>query len=193
MKITVWNNGTQWNLEFGPDSVALSVKVLDENFTISSLEIPLAAWYLLLFQRQQFLDKHLPRVPVTPKLQGTIEMRGEVLSSVGARDTDTRENKVSDLEDIEFNWEDPVVDIDIVYWTGIVTPFLWSIFDGFQMGSTAANPMLVDDEKYKKISAPTTTKPESDRPTEPPRLLRRRPVLTRPEKVPDSVYKTLFR
>ena len=193
IQFTVSNNGTQWILEIGPDSVALSVKVLDENLTSNSLEIPLAAWYLLLSQRQQFLDKHLPRVPITSKQQGTIEMRGEVLSSVGAQDTDTREYEVSDLEDIQFSWEGPVVDMVSAYRPGIVTPFFSSIFDGFQMGSTAANPIVVDDEEDTEISAPTTTKPESDRPTETSRLFRRRPVVTRLEKVPDFVYKTLFR
>ena len=90
MKFTVSNNGTQWILDFGLDSVVLSVKDLDENLTISSLEIPLAAWSLLLSQRQEFLDKHLPRVPITPNQRGTFETREEVLSSVGAQDTETR-------------------------------------------------------------------------------------------------------
>ena len=40
MQLTVSNNGTQWTLDFGPDSKALSVKDLDENFTISAVEIP---------------------------------------------------------------------------------------------------------------------------------------------------------
>ena len=195
MQFTVSNNGTQWILDFGADSVVLSVKDLDENLTISSLEIPLAAWSLLLSQRQEFLDNHLPRVPVTPNQRGTFEMREEVLSSVGAQDTDTSGYQLSDLEDIEFSWEDPAVDMDSVYRPGIDTPFSPSIFDDFQMeGSTAANPIIVDDEEDKENSAPTTTTtPESERPTEPPRLLRSRPFGTRLENVPESVYRTLFR
>ena len=59
----------------------------DENLTISSLEIPLAAWSLLLSQKQEFLNNHLPRVPITPNQQGSFEMREQVLSSVGAQDT----------------------------------------------------------------------------------------------------------
>ena len=84
MQFTVSNNGTQWLSDFGPDSVVLSVKDLDENLTISSLEIPLAAWSLLLSQRQEILDNHLPRVPITPNQQGTFEMREEVLSTAGS-------------------------------------------------------------------------------------------------------------
>ena len=194
MQLTVSDNGTQWILDFGPDSVVLSVKDLDENITISSLEIPLAAWSLLLSQRLEFLDNHLPRVPKAPNQQGTFEMGEEVLSSVRAQDTDTSGYELSDLEDIEFSWEDPAVDVDSVYRPGIDTPFSPSIFDGFQMkGSTAANPILVDDEEDKEDSAPTTTTPESERPTEPPRLLRSRQFRTRLENVPESVYRTLFR
>ena len=55
MQFTVSNNETQWILDFGPASVVLSVKDLDENLTIRSLEIPLAAWFFLLSQRQEFL------------------------------------------------------------------------------------------------------------------------------------------
>ena len=194
VQFTVSNNGTQWILDFTPDSVVLSVKDLDENLTISSLEIPLAAWSLLLSQRQEFLSNHLPRVPITPNQQGTFDMREEVLSSVGAQDTDTSGYELSDLEDIEFSWEDPAVDMDSVCRPGIDTPFSPSIFDDFQMeGSTATNPIIVDDEEDKENSAPTTTTPESERPTEPPRLLRSRPFGTRLENVPDSVYRTLFR
>ena len=90
MQFTVFNNGTQWILDCGPDSVVLSINGLDENLTISSLEIPLAAWSLLLSQRQEFLDNHLPRFPITPNQQGTFDLREGLLSSVGAQDTDTR-------------------------------------------------------------------------------------------------------
>ena len=69
------------------------------------------------------MNNHLPRDPITPNQQGTFEMREEVLSSVGAQDTDTRGYELSDLEDIEFSWEDPAVDMDSVYRPGIDTPF----------------------------------------------------------------------
>ena len=115
VQFTVSNNGTQWILDFGPDSVVLSVKDLDENLTISSLEIPLAAWSLLLSQRQELLNNHWPRVPITPSQQETFEMREEVLSSVGAQDTDTRGYELADLEDIEFSWEDPAGYMDSVF------------------------------------------------------------------------------
>ena len=62
------------------------------------------------------------------------------------------------------------MDMDSVYRLGIDTPFSPSIFDVFQMeGSTAAKPIIVDDEEDKEISAPTTTTLQSERSTEPPR------------------------
>ena len=87
------------------------------------------------------------------------------------------------------------MDMDSVYRPGIDTLFSPSIFDDFQMeGSTAANPIKVDDEEDKENSAPTTTTtPESERPTEPPGLTRNRSFGTRLENVPESVYRTLFR
>ena len=66
-------------------------------------------------QRQEFLNNHLSRAPLIPNQQGTFEMREEVLSSVGAQDSDTVGYELSYLEDIEFSWEDSAVDMDSVY------------------------------------------------------------------------------
>ena len=65
MIFSVSNDGIQWTLDFGPDSVTIAVNDLDQNITISSQEIPLAAWQLLLSQRQDFLNNHLARIPIT--------------------------------------------------------------------------------------------------------------------------------
>ena len=124
MIFSVSNDGIQWTLDFGPNSVTIAVNDLDQNLTISSQEMPLAAWQLLLSQRQDFLNNHLSRVPNTENQEGTMEMRDEVLSSVKAQDLDTSSYQVSDLEDIEFNWENPQLDMDSVFRPGIDTPFL---------------------------------------------------------------------
>ena len=87
----------QRTLDFGPDSVTIAVSDLDQNITISSQEIPLAAWQLLLSQRQHFLNNHLPRVPITPNQEGTMEMRDEVFSSVGAQDLETSSSTKSPI------------------------------------------------------------------------------------------------
>ena len=162
MIFSLSNDGIQWTLDFGPDSVTIDVNDLVQNLTISSQEMPLAAWQLLLSQRQEFLNNHLPRVPKTPNQVGTMEMREEVLSSVGAQDMDT-----SALEDIEFNWENDQLDLDAVFRPGIDTPYSPTTFDGLSMeGSSNENTIVLDEEEDKENGAPST--PVSERPTEPP-------------------------
>ena len=124
MIFSVSNVGIQWTLDFGPDSVIIAVNDLNQNITISWQERPLAAWQLLLSQIQDFLNNHLAPVPITPDQEGTIEMREEVLFNVGAQDLDTSSYQVSDLEDIEFNWENSQLDTDAVFRPGTDTPFL---------------------------------------------------------------------
>ena len=122
MIFSVSNDGIQWTLDFGPDSVTIAVIDLFRKITISAKEIPLAAWQFLLSQRQDFVENHLPRVPITQNQEGKMEMRDEILSSVGAQEMDTSSYQVSDLEDIEFNWENS--QLDSVFRHGIDTPCL---------------------------------------------------------------------
>ena len=120
-----------------------------------------------------------------------MEMREEVLSSVGAQDLDTSSYQVSDLEDIEFNWEDSQLDMDVVFRPGIDTPFSPTKFDNSLMGDgSVENPILLDEEEDKENAAPKT--PKSVRPTEPPRLQRSRAFGARMENVPDYVFRNLF-
>ena len=53
-----------------------------------------------------------------------MEMRDEVLSSVGAQDLDTSRYQLTDLVDIEFNRENSHLEMDAVFRPGIDTPFL---------------------------------------------------------------------
>ena len=138
---SVSNDGIQWTLDFGPDSVTTAVNDLDQNITISSREIPLAAWQLLFSKRQDFLNNHLARVPITPNQEATMEMKDEVLSSVGAQDLDTSSYQVSDLEDIEF--KNSQLDMDAVFRPGIDTPFSPTTFDDLLMGDgSVENPIV---------------------------------------------------
>ena len=121
-----------------------------------------------------------------------MEMREEVLSSVGAQDLDTSSYQVSDLEDREFNWEDSQWDMDAVFRPGIDTPFSPTTFDNFLMDDgSVGNPILLDEEEDKENAPPPTT-PESVRPTEPPRLQRSGAFGARMESVPDYVFRNLF-
>ena len=190
MIFSVSSDGIQWTLDFGPDSVTSAVNDLDQNRTINSQEIPLAAWKLLLSQRQDILNNHLARVPITPNQEGTMEMRDEVLSSVGAQDLDTSSYQVSDLEDIEFNWENSELDMDSVFRPGIDTPFSPTVFDDLLMGDGSVENPIVLDEEEEKENVPST--PESVRANEPPRLQRSRAFGARIENVPDYVFRNLF-
>ena len=189
MIFSVSNDRIQWNLDFDPDSVTIAVNDLDQNKTISSQELTLAAWQLLLSQRQEFLDNHLARVPITLNQQRNIEMREEVLSSVGAQDLDSSSYQLTNLEDIEFKWENS--ELDAAVRPGIDTPFSPTTFDDLSMGGSAENAIVLDEEQDKENSAPTTT-PVSERPPEPRRLLRSRAFGARIENVPDYVYRNLF-
>ena len=162
MIFSVSNDDIQWTLDFGPDSVTIAVNDLVQNITISSQEIPLAAWQLLFSQRQDFFDNHLPRLLITQNQEGTIEMREEVLSSVGAQDLDTSSYQISDLENSQ-------LDMDAVFRPGIDTPFSPNTFENLSMEGSVHNPIVLDEEEDKENAPPPTT-PESVRPTEPPRL-----------------------
>ena len=77
--------------------------------TISSHESSVGAWSLMLFHRQDFSNNRLTRLPITPNQQGTMEMRCEVLSVVGAQDMDTVDNQMSDTE---LYWKDDQSNVD---------------------------------------------------------------------------------
>ena len=172
-----------------PDSVALTVKDLVKKLTKSSQEIPLAACSLLLSQKKDFINNHLPRIPCTPNQQWTMELRDEKLSSLGAQDRDRSVCHVSDLADVEFYWEIDQLDIDIDYRPGIDTPFSTTAFVALEMGA-AEKPLLLDKEEVEEKSSSST--PVSERPTRLCALLRSRPVGTRIENVLGYVRGTSF-
>ena len=121
-----------------------------------------------------------------------MEMRDEVLSSVGTQDLDTNSYQVSDLENIEFNWEDSQLDMDAVFRLGTDTPFSPTTNDHLFLGDgSIENPIVLDEEEDKENAPPPTT-PESVRPTGPPRLQRSRAFGARKENVPDYVSRKLF-
>ena len=119
-------------------------------------------------------------------------MREEVLSSAGAQVLDTSSYQVSDLEDIEFNWEDSQLDMDAVFRPGIETPFSPTTFDDLLMGDGSLEKPIVLDEEEDKENAPPPTTPESIRPTDLPRLQRSRAFGAGMENVPDYVFRNLF-
>ena len=76
--LPISNKGIQWTLD---EIQLLTVKDLVTNFTvstncrISSHEIPLPDWHLLLSQSQEFLGDQLELVPITGNQQGAVQRR----------------------------------------------------------------------------------------------------------------------
>ena len=69
-------------------------------------QVSLPVLNLLLSHRQDFPNNHLLNSPTTENQQRNMEMRDEVISSVGTHEVDTSGCQVSELEDIEYNWWD---------------------------------------------------------------------------------------
>ena len=118
-------------------------------------------------------------------------MRDEVLSSVGAQELDTSSYQLTDLEDIEFNWENSQLDKDAVFRPGIDTLFSPTKFDDSSVEGSFENPIVLEEEEDEEI-APLPSSPVSVRPTEPPSLQRSRAFGTIVENVPDYVRRNFF-
>ena len=103
-----------------------------------------------------------------------MEMKDEVLSSVGAQKTDTSGPQVSDVEGALFYWEYDQMDVDAVCRPGIYAPFSPTAFNNFEVGGSAENPIPLHEEKDKENSPPTTR--VSERQTGSLVLLRNRPI-----------------
>ena len=177
----VSNDDIEWSLGFGLDSFTLIVKDLVQEKTTNSQVISLVAWSLLLFERQDFLNKQPAQVSITPNQGGSMELRNEVLSSVRAQEMDTSRYQMSDLDDFEFYWENDQLDVYAVFILGMHTPFSPTAFLDLEMGGSAENPILLDEEEDNSNSPPIA--PVSDRPTRRPDLLRSFPSGTRIEKL----------
>ena len=123
-----------------------------------------------------------------------MEMRDKGVSGVGAQDMDTSGYQVSDLEVVEVFWEKEESVVDADFRPDLDTPFSPSTFNTFEIGSMAENPILIheaqDTEKCPPFNHPTTL--VSERPTQPPVLMRNRPFGKRIENVPDFAHRNLF-
>ena len=146
---------------------------------------------LLLSQREDILINYPARVPFKPNQKGTREMRDEILSSVRAQNMNTSGYQVSDLEDIEFDWEDPNLNMNAVFQPGIDNLFSVSTFTDFEMGSMTENLILID-EYFQENSIVLPTTPLSEMPTQPPVMMRCCRLGTRIEKIHDHIHRILF-
>ena len=80
-----------------------------------------------------------------------MEMRDEGLSGVGAQDLDTSSYQVSDLEDIEFNWENSEFDMDALFRPGIHTPFHPTTIDDLSKEGSVENPIVLDENEDNEL------------------------------------------
>ena len=191
MIIAVFNQRLQWSLDFGPDSVIMTVKNLVQEMTRSSQENPLPAWNFLLLHKQVFLDSYLAQTPISPKQQGTFEMKEEVLANAGAQNMDNSRSELSDLKDIEFFWETHQMGLDAPVRPGIDTHFSPTAFNDIKMRERGSsdNSIVLDEKEDKENFLLTIA--VSKRPTEPSKLLRN--LFERwSEDMSDFVYRTLF-
>ena len=120
-------------------------------------------------------------------------MRNENFSSVGAQAIDTSGYQVFYLDDVAFDRENDQLDVDALLRPGIDTPFPLQSFNDFHIGAIVENPTLIDEQQDKENSPPPhPTTPVSERPTQPPVLMRNRQVGKTIENDPDYLYRNLF-
>ena len=77
------NDGIELSLDFGPVSFLLTKKDLVQEVTLSPQGKGLPTQKLSLSRRQDFLNNHFAQFPIKPNMEGTMEMRDEIFSSVG--------------------------------------------------------------------------------------------------------------
>ena len=74
-------------------------------------------------------------------------MRDEVLSNVGAQVMDTSGYQVSELDDYEFYCEKNQLDVVAAFRPGIDAPFSHTALHDLEMGDSAENLILLDEEE----------------------------------------------
>ena len=79
-----------------------------------------------------------------PNQEGTMKKQDEIFSSVGEHHMNTSDYQLSDLEDIEFHWEDPDLNLDAVIRPGIDSQLPLPTFNDFEVGSKVENPILIE-------------------------------------------------
>ena len=104
------------------------------------------------------MNKHLARAPPTPNQQGNMEMRDELLSRVSAQDMNSSGYRKCGLEDNEYFWQYPDLNIDAVFRQSKDTHSSTSTFKNFHVGLMSENPILIDEEQdNENFPSPATT------------------------------------
>ena len=157
MVLAVFNEGIQWSLDFGPDSVILISRDLVQVMTSISRKVHLPIGNLLLSQRQELSDNYFAQKQVTPNQKGTFKLREDFLASAGAQDMGTSDYELKDLQDSEFFRENPQVELADVLGPRMDAPFSAVVIKlSMTQGRSSKNPIALDGEKDKEKSPPTT-------------------------------------
>ena len=64
-------------------------------------------------------------------------------------DTSGYQVSAADLDDVEVYWERDQLGVDAVFRPGIDSPYSLTAFDDLEMGGSAENPILLDEEEDK--------------------------------------------
>ena len=83
-----------------------------------------------------------------------MELRDEVLSSIGAQEMDTNGYPMSNMEDIGFHWKVLDMNMDTLFWPGQDNIFSLLTSTDFGMGSRPENWILINNEVDRKNSSP---------------------------------------
>ena len=105
----------------------------------------------------------------------------------------TNECHVPDLQDIEFHWEDPYLNKDVIFQPGVNSSFpsnLLQFSEGFFCTKAQSQNLKLDDEEDKQNSSTTTA--VSERPNRPTALLQSFLFGKKSENSPECRYKNLF-
>ena len=117
-------------------------------------------------------------------------MREAALLGGGAQVMDTRSYEVSELDVIEFVWENPQLEVDALFRPTTDTSFSQTAFDSLEKVRPVENPILLDDEQDDENWS--RLNPVSERPDRLPTLPRNCKLGTRIENGPDYDYENVL-
>ena len=100
----------------------------------------------MLSERQDCLDTHQAKVPISENQQRKFVMQNQVLSSVNQREADTNGRQEWNEGNIMFHRQEPNLKKNTVFRAGKDALFSPAASENFEVGSRIENRNLADDE-----------------------------------------------
>ena len=91
-------------------------------------------------------------MPITLDQQGSYELKEEILHRPGVKLIDINAYELRDLDDIKFFWANCHLELNAAFRHRIY--FSPTPFEDLEMGGSAKNPILLDEEKDRKKLSP---------------------------------------